>query len=97
MDEALNEAPKGARDNAYGGNRIAVKAIELRDQAELAWDEGHYTEADKLISEAHHILAEIPLPAEPVSWWIWLIGGSASAVAGGLLVYFLWWRRRGEG
>ncbi len=28
-------------------------AIELRDQAELAWDEGHYIEADKLISEAH--------------------------------------------
>ena len=46
------------------------KAIELRDQAELAWDEGHYTEADKLISEAHHTLAEIPLLAPGLNWWL---------------------------
>jgi len=31
---------------------------------------------------------------EGVAWWLWLIVGLASAAVVGLLVYFLWWRRR---
>lgn len=41
------------------------EAKELRDQAELSWDEGHYPEADKFISQAHVVLARIPLPPAP--------------------------------
>jgi len=68
-------------------------AIELRDQAELAWDEGYYTEADKLISEAHHILEEITLLVAPLSWWVWLIIGSASSAVVGFAVW-MWVSRR---
>jgi hypothetical protein len=32
MDEALNEAPDGARYNTQGRNRIAIRPIELRDE-----------------------------------------------------------------
>jgi len=71
-------------------------AVELRDEAELAWDEDYYTDADTLISKAHHILAEITL-VEGISWWVFLIIGLGVAVICGLLVYFLWWRRQGEG
>jgi len=31
---------------------------------------------------------------EGVAWWVWLIVGLASATVVGLLVYFLWWKRR---
>jgi len=31
---------------------------------------------------------------EGIAWWVWLIVGLASAAVVGLLVYFLWWRRR---
>ena len=41
------------------------KAKELRDQVEMAWDEGRYTEADKIIKEAYDILREIPTPPPP--------------------------------
>ena len=56
------------------------KAKGLRDQAELAWDEGLYTDADKFIGEAYDILQEIP-PPKPVGWW--LIG---AIIGGGLII-----------
>ena len=68
-------------------------AMELRDQAELAWDEDRYTEADKLISEAHHILEEIPLLAAPFSFWLWIIIGLGSAAVG-FAVWMMVSRRR---
>ncbi len=67
-------------------------AIELRDQAELAWDEDRYTEADKLISEAYDVLQKIPPPPlfEPFS--LPLLGGLiGGAIVLGLL--FLLYRR----
>ena len=30
----------------------------------------------------------------PLAWWVWLIVGLGVVVIGGLLAYFLWWRRR---
>jgi len=30
----------------------------------------------------------------PIAWWVWLIVGLGVAGIGGLLAYFLWWRRR---
>ena len=72
-------------------------AMELRDQAELAWTKDLYTEADSLINKAFDILQEItPLAPAPINWWV--IGIIVFGVMiGGLLVCFLWWRRRGEG
>jgi hypothetical protein len=32
MHKAFDEAPKGSDHNAYRGNRVAVKTIELREQ-----------------------------------------------------------------
>ena len=73
-----------------------AEAKELRDQAELAWDEGRYTEADKLISEAHDILEEMPLPPKPLNWWVWLIVGLGGAIVTSLIIWTTV-KRRGEG
>ncbi len=35
-----------------------------------------------------------PVVPEPIAWWVWLIVGLGVVVIGGLLAYFLWWRRR---
>ncbi len=70
------------------------KAIELRDQAELAWDEGHYTEADKLISEAHDILEEMLLPIRPLK--LPLIGGIIAAAVVVIVLFIFCKRRAGE-
>ena len=31
---------------------------------------------------------------KPITWWVWLTVGLGVVVIGGLLAYFLWWRRR---
>ena len=67
-------------------------AIELRDQAELAWDEGRYTEADKLISEAHDILEEMLLPIRPFK--LPLFGGIIAAAVVVVIVLFIFCKRR---
>ena len=67
-------------------------AIELRDQAELAWDEGRYTEADKLISEAHDILEEMLLPIRPLK--LPLFGGIIAAAVVVVIVLFIFCKRR---
>jgi PGF-pre-PGF domain-containing protein len=36
----------------------------------------------------------IGLIEAPLAWWMWLIVGLGVVVIGGLLAYFLWWRRR---
>ena len=35
-----------------------------------------------------------PVAPKPIAWWVWLIVGLGVVVIGGLLAYFLWWRRR---
>jgi len=35
-----------------------------------------------------------PVVPKPLAWWVWLIVGLGVVVIGGLLAYFLWWRRR---
>jgi len=35
-----------------------------------------------------------PIVPKPIAWWVWLIVGLGVVVIGGLLAYFLWWRRR---
>jgi len=35
-----------------------------------------------------------PVVKPPIAWWVWLIVGLGVVVIGGLLAYFLWWRRR---
>jgi tetratricopeptide (TPR) repeat protein len=64
------------------------KAKELRDQAELAWDEGHYDEADKFIREAYEVLQEI-LTVWVTNWALinGLIAGAVVVI--GLLAYYI--------
>jgi hypothetical protein len=61
-----------------------MQAIELRDQAELAWDEGNYTEADRLISEAHDVLGKIPAAFYFQAYWFLVIIISAVVLSLGL-------------
>ena len=35
-----------------------------------------------------------PVVPKPLAWWVWLIVGLGVVVIGGLLAYFLWWKRR---
>ena len=35
-----------------------------------------------------------PVVPKPIAWWVWLLVGLGVVVIGGLLAYFLWWRRR---
>jgi len=85
-----------AGQDINGPQENLSKVKELRDQAELAWDEGNYIEADRLIREAHDVLQEIPSLAFPLNWW--LIGGIMAVVVA--VIVFIWLnvirRRTGE-
>ncbi len=35
-----------------------------------------------------------PVVPKPITWWVWLLVGLGVVVIGGLLAYFLWWKRR---
>jgi len=68
---------------------ILRQAKILFNQAELAWDNGQYAEADRLIEEAYNIVPSVEVG---FAWWVWLIVQVAVVVIG-LLIYFLWWRK----
>jgi hypothetical protein len=69
---------KGESTEVY--QAYLYEAKNLRNQAEIAWDNGKYEEADNIINEAFNTLQSIPfptptpLPVEPPFNW-WLIGG----------------------
>ncbi len=96
VEQRINDA-QGFKQDISGLQKDLIKANELRDQAELAWDTGQYTEADKFISEAHAVLDQITLPLVPpplISWE--LIGGIIAGVIIISLVFWLVAKRRGE-
>jgi hypothetical protein len=77
LDDKIERAEQSINARQYFGEDVTepqnnlIKATELRDQAELAWDKGDYTEADRLIKEAYDILQKIipTLRTKIVGWW----------------------------
>jgi hypothetical protein len=68
-----------------------MEAKQLRDQAELAWDEGRYTDADEFIKDAYDNLPRIsPMP---LNWWL-IIGIIAAVIAVATVVWLAVIRQR---
>ena len=72
---------------------VTIAAGESRDVTFSVTKEeaGTYTVTVDGLSGSFTVVAP---PAKPISWWVWLIVGLGVVVIGGLLAYFLWWRRR---
>ena len=57
---------------------------------------GSYTVAVSGLTGSFTVKEKVvpPVVPKPIAWWVWLIVGLGVVVIGGLLAYFLWWRRR---
>ena len=77
--EALGETTRDFRESLS-------KAESLSDEAEKAWRNTDYNEADKLIDEAYDFLAEIPPPPAPPAFAITTLSISPTDVNTGELV-----------
>ena len=74
------------------------EARNLRSDAEMAWVNDDFDEAEQLINDAYSELEKVEryLPPVPFSWWVFgagMLGGLVIIMA---LTYLLVWRRRVE-